>query len=222
VTGHRRRNRRAFWIRLAVACLGAGVAAGAWLLAPGSPSTGAAPAVDPSPVAARPTTATAALPVLGAEPVTGARAPGAAVPVRLRIPALRVDVGLETLGVGLDGALNAPTRWGVPGWYSGGPRPGDPGPAVIAGHVDSTNGPAVFFALRRLRTDDAVYVADRRGRVWHFVVDDVRTFAKTRFPTAFVYGPQPGPVLRLITCTGDFDAAKHSYRDNLVVSAHLA
>jgi sortase (surface protein transpeptidase) len=221
VTGHRRGNRRAVGIRLARVCLCAGVAAGAWLLTPASPSTGTASAVDPSRLVGPRAAPAVAPPVLGAEPVTEAPARGAAVPVRLRIPALRVDVQLETLGVGPGGTLNAPTRWGVPGWYAGGPRPGDPGPAVIAGHVDSTTGPAVFFLLRRLGRGDAVYVTDRSGRVWRFVVDDIRTFAKTRFPTAFVYGPQPVPVLRLITCTGDFDAAQHSYRDNLVVSAHL-
>jgi sortase (surface protein transpeptidase) len=93
---------------------------------------------------------------------------------------------------------------------------------VIAGHVDSTAGPAVFFSLRDLRRGDAVLVVDRRGTVHHFVVDGVRSYPKDRFPTASVYGPQPLPVLRLITCTGAFDEAARSYVDNLVVSAHLA
>jgi hypothetical protein len=57
--------------------------------------------------------------------------------------------------------------------------------------------------------------------VRHFVVDGLASFRKTRFPTALVYGPQPLPVLRLITCTGAFDAAQHNYLDNLVVTAHL-
>jgi LPXTG-site transpeptidase (sortase) family protein len=143
------------------------------------------------------------------------------LPVRLRIPAIEVDAPLEALSLGSDGSLDAPAQWGVPGWYSGGPRPGDPGPAVIAGHVDSTSGPAVFYSLSRLRPGDSVYVGVRGGAALHFVVDDIESFAKDRFPTALVYGPLPVPVLRLITCTGAFDRAQRSYVDNLVVSAHL-
>jgi sortase (surface protein transpeptidase) len=92
---------------------------------------------------------------------------------------------------------------------------------MIAGHVDSTLGPAVFYRLRDLRPGDRVFVTDRRGTVRRFVVDDLASFRKSRFPTALVYGPQPLPVLRLITCTGAFDAARGSYVENLVVSAHL-
>src|SRR5438046_2619246 len=72
------------------------------------------------------------------------------VPVRLRIPAIGVDTGLQRLGLESDGSLQPPSRWGVAGWYAGGPRPGETGPAVIVGHVDSTSGPAVFFRLREL------------------------------------------------------------------------
>jgi sortase (surface protein transpeptidase) len=172
----------------------------------------AAPGAEP---AKTPTTLGAAIAV--AQP----REP-AAVPVRLRVPALHIDAPLQHLGLEPDGTLEPPSAWNVPGWYARGPRPGDPGPAVIAGHVDSTAGPAVFFSLRDLRRGDAVLVVDRRGTVHHFVVDGVRSYPKDRFPTASVYGPQPLPVLRLITCTGAFDEAARSYVDNLVVSAHLA
>lgn len=142
------------------------------------------------------------------------------VPIRLRIPTLHVDTALDRLVRLPDGSLSTPARWEVPGWYAGGPRPGEVGPAVIAGHVDSTSGPAVFFGLRRLRPGASVDVVTRGGRTLHFVVADVRRVPKNRFPTALVYGPQPVPVLRLVTCTGDFDRSAHSYVDNLVVSAY--
>lgn len=133
-----------------------------------------------------------------------------------------MDSSLQSLGLLPDGALQSPSQWQVAGWYAKGILPGDPGPAVIAGHVDSVNGPAVFFRLKQLRSGDAIIVTRKDGRRLHFVVDQVQQFPKNRFPTAAVYGPTPTPVLRLVTCTGDFDRSKRSYVDNLVVSAHLA
>jgi hypothetical protein len=221
VSKHRRSTRPAAVMRLAIVGVCASVAAGAWLLAPGSPRTQPGPTASIS-AARPPRPATAVLPVLGARRVGPKPVPRAGRPARLRIPTIDVDVALEPLALRPDGRLNTPPHWDVPGWYSGGPRPGDPGPAVIAGHVDSRSGPAVFFHLSRLRIGDLVYVVDRGGSRLRFVVDDVEAFPKNRFPGAFVYGPQPVPVLRLITCTGMFDAAQRSYLDNLVVSAHLA
>jgi len=145
-----------------------------------------------------------------------------APPVRVRVPSIGVDSSLQPLGLQPDKTLQTPTQWDVAGWYAGGVRPGDPGPAVIAGHVDSRNGPAVFFRLRDLHVGDSVYVTTQSGRTLHFVVDTSQRYPKDRFPTEAVYGPTALPVLRLITCTGAFDAANHNYLDNLVVTAHLA
>jgi sortase family protein len=193
------------------------------------PSTSAAAArPSTSAAAARPapTTATTGIPAIPggptgpAHPAPSAR-PSVGVPVRLVVPSIGVDTGLESLGLLPDGTLEAPHEWGVAGWYADGVRPGDPGPAVIAGHVDSVNGPAVFYRLRDLRPGAAATVYPRGGPALHFVVDDVRSYPKTKFPTAAVYGPMPLPELRLITCTGEFDWAAHSYLDNLVVTARL-
>jgi sortase (surface protein transpeptidase) len=117
--------------------------------------------------------------------------------------------------------LQAPTAWQVAGWYSGGIRPGQPGPAVIAGHVDSLYGSAVFFRLRQLHHGDRVIVRRQDRQTLVFLVDAVDHFPKDSFPTELVYGPTPLAELRLITCGGDFDPHTLSYVDNLVVSAHL-
>ncbi|HEU5267797.1 MAG TPA: class F sortase, partial [Jatrophihabitans sp.] len=143
-------------------------------------------------------------------------------PARLTIPAIGVRSGLQPLGLLKDGSLQSPTKWGEAGWYAKGIVPGQVGPAVIAGHVDSTSGPAVFYRLRQLRPGAQVVITQRDGRSLTFVVDQISVYRKSSFPTAAVYGPTPNPQLRLVTCTGDFDAAKRSYVDNLVVSAHLA
>jgi hypothetical protein len=146
---------------------------------------------------------------------------GVSAPVRLSITAIGVDTPLESLELRSDGTLAAPREWNRAGWYAAGVRPGAPGPAVIAGHVDSTTGPAVFFKLRLLRVGDLVTVRRTDGSTAKFVVDNVHAYPKAQFPTSDVYGPTPVPELRLVTCTGDFDAGAGSYLDNLVVSAHL-
>lgn len=142
-------------------------------------------------------------------------------PTEISIPSIGVNSHLQALGLNKDGSLQSPSKWQVAGWYADGIRPGDPGPAVIAGHVDSVNGPAVFYRLTRLKPGETATVTQRNGHRLTFVVDTVNQYPKNRFPTAAVYGPTALPVLRLITCTGDFDRAAHSYVDNLVVTAHL-
>jgi len=142
-------------------------------------------------------------------------------PVRLLIPAIGVDTALQPLRLRSDGSLQAPTAWQTAGWYSDGIRPGQPGPAVIAGHVDSLHGPAAFFRLRELHHGDRVIVRRQDGHTLAFQIDAVHHFPKANFPTELVYGPTPLPELRLITCGGDFDPHTLSYLDNLVVFAHL-
>lgn len=93
---------------------------------------------------------------------------------------------------------------------------------MIAGHVDSTTGPAVFYRLRELRLGQPITVTRADGSMVAFAVTEVRQYAKDAFPTADVYGPVPEPELRLITCGGSFDRTRGSYRDNVVVFATLA
>ena len=90
---------------------------------------------------------------------------------------------------------------------------------MLAGHVDSYTGPAVFFRLVDLRAGDRIEVRSAGGGTQVFVVTEVARYAKNQFPTARVYGPTAGAELRLITCGGTFDAAARSYRDNVVVFA---
>jgi sortase (surface protein transpeptidase) len=171
-------------------------------------------------------TATSTAPALvSSNPTALAPAPAAAAttspPVSVSIPAIGVTSSLQPLGLANDGTLQSPSQWQRAGWYADGVRPGDPGPAVIAGHVDSVSGPAVFFRLKELRPGDTATVKQQNGHLLTFVVDTVQEYPKDKFPTAAVYGPTALQVLRLITCTGDFDRAAHSYVDNLVVSTHL-
>lgn len=173
------------------------------------------PAAAPRPPTAPVALQTRALDVAPAPAAVSSSSP----PVRLQIPSIGVDTALDSLGIDASGVLQAPRTFTRAGWFASGPIPGDPGPAVIAGHVDSRTGPAVFTRLPRLRPGSAVVVTLRSGRQARFVVQDTHIYAKNTFPTSAVYGPTPGPVLRLITCTGDFDHTTGHYRDNAVVTA---
>ena len=139
-------------------------------------------------------------------------------PERLRIASIGVDTPLEDLALNADGTLQAPRDFQHAGWYTQGTSPGDVGPAVIAGHVDSKTGRAVFFRLRDLRQGDIVEVT-RSGAQVKFKVLAVRKYPKAQFPTDEVYGPTPNAQLRLITCGGAFDKGRRSYVDNIVAYA---
>jgi hypothetical protein len=139
-------------------------------------------------------------------------------PTRLRVKAIGVDTSLETLHLGADGELAPPKTNEKAGWYADGTAPGDVGPAVLAGHVDSQQGPAVFFRLREIETGDKIEVS-RGGRTVKFTVTSTAWYPKKAFPTDRVYGPTPDRQLRLITCGGVFDKTLRSYTDNFVVYA---
>ncbi|HUR78078.1 MAG TPA: class F sortase [Acidimicrobiales bacterium] len=143
------------------------------------------------------------------------------VPDSITVPSIGVNTTLETLDIGADGVLSVPRDYAAAGWWASGPRPGADGAAVVVGHVDSTRGPAVFYRLRSLAVGAEIRVHRVDNTTAVFVVDAIRQFRKTTLPTATVYGPTAVPSLRLITCGGSFDNKAKSYRDNLVVFAHL-
>jgi hypothetical protein len=140
-------------------------------------------------------------------------------PVRIEIPSIGVDAPIVPLGLNPDRTLAVPSDFGDAGWWTGGPRPGERGPAVIVGHVDSYTGPAVFFRIDDLPPGARIAVVRRDGTRARFVVLGSERYPKQRFPTARVYGRTRDAQLRLITCSGVFDRASGHYLDNTVVYA---
>ncbi len=160
------------------------------------------------------------------DPVEGVPASGrgpapGATPVRLRLPEIGVEAGIGGLGLTPDGQVAVPEDPMAVGWYRGGPRPGDPGPALLVGHVDSRNAPGVFFRLRQLSPGATATVTYDDGSKWSFRVYDRAQYPKEEFPTDLVYGDTAGPELRLVTCGGTFDSSLRSYRDNVILWAEL-
>jgi sortase (surface protein transpeptidase) len=149
---------------------------------------------------------------------------GRSVPVTLEIPAIGVHTRLMSLGLKPDGTVEVPPVAGdaPAGWYRNLATPGEPGPAVILGHVDSAReGPAVFYRLRELRPGDRISVRRADGRTAVFTVRSLARYPKKQFPTEDVYGSATGSELRLVTCGGSFDTLRRHYRDNIVVYAAL-
>jgi len=140
-------------------------------------------------------------------------------PVSVAVPAIGVQSDLTELGIAADGSAEVPEDFDLAGWFSGGGRPGSRGPTVLLGHVDSTAGPAVFYDLRDLAPGDVVEVTVADGSIARYAVTGSEQFPKDQFPTAAVFGATTEDVLRLVTCTGEFDRGARSYIDNLVVTA---
>jgi LPXTG-site transpeptidase (sortase) family protein len=181
----------------------------------------------PSAVAAPETTTPGAIPAPRAaaqdpEPVPAAATP-VALPTSVNIPSIDVQSELITVGLNPDGTLEVPQPgpdYDKAAWFRDSPRPGEIGPAVIEGHVDSAaNGPSVFYDLGRMTAGDRVEVGRADGSVATFEVYDTRVVPKDDFPTLLVYGNTTGPELRLITCGGPFDSSAGSYVDDVIVFA---
>ena len=206
-----RRRRVPAWLVPTVAALVVGVLLGAFFF-------GGTDRVTPPSAAAVAPTETSGAPV----PRT-VTALNRSEPVQIDLPSLGVSSSLVDLGLNGDGTLEVPVDYSKAGWFTGGNHPGDPQgpPALIAGHVDDFNGPAVFYELRNLAVGDEVMVVRADNTVAVFTVTTSQQYAKNAFPAEQVYAPVAASELVLITCTGTFDESARSYQDNLVVRARL-
>ena len=146
----------------------------------------------------------------------------ASVPLRIRIPAIGVNAPLSELHADGGHHLVPPPAAdrNLAGWYSGGTSPGAAGAAIIAGHVDNSRGPAVFYGLGSLQRGDTIEIVRRDHRIANFRIDGVNVYSRTAFPSRLVYGPTGYPELRVITCGGGYSQAT-GYLGNVVVFAHL-
>ncbi|MFD5749695.1 class F sortase [Streptomyces sp. NPDC127033] len=154
---------------------------------------------------------------------SGAGEPGAGeavAPAKVDIPSLGISSSLMDLGLNEDGTVEVPPaeKGMTAGWYTGGAIPGEAGAAVIIGHNDTRFGKAVFHDLKKITKGTEITVTDDEGAAKRFTVKDTESVSKNSFPTEKVYGQTDTPVLRLITCDGDFDAEGHPV-NNLIVYA---
>lgn len=200
---------------------------GVWAIG-GASGAGVSDRPGAPPAAAAPTPSAAAssnpLAAGGLQDPTSSDAPQVpadATVTRVRIPEIGVDSSIESLSIGSAGELTAPVDYDLAGWYAGGVVPGRIGPAIIAGHVDSATGPAVFARIGELTPGSEVLVTLSTGDVLAFDITGSAQSAKSNFPTSDVYKNVPRPELRLITCAGSFDSSIGHYTDNLILFAAL-
>lgn len=180
-----------------------------------SPPTAATPAAAGSPA-----TAAGAIP----EPGRSSAAPTAVVqqvaPVRLSVPSLEMDVALDAVGIAKDGQMQIPEDADRAGWYQYGATPGaDTGSVVVAGHVDSRTGPGAFLALTKVREGAEVVVESADGTSTTYRVIGSEQLAKGDLAVQEIFRRDGDPVLRLVTCTGDWSPRTGHYTDNLVITA---
>jgi len=142
-------------------------------------------------------------------------------PRRLVIPAIKVSASVESLGIGQNGVMEAPKNYLEAGWLNLGPRPGESGIAVIAGHLDNQYGaPGVFWHLSKLKAGDDIYVIDGTGKDLHFKVSGTRIYSANT-PLGEIYEKGGSARLNLITCNGAWDQKAQNYTNRLVVSADI-
>jgi len=152
-----------------------------------------------------------------------ARVP-ASLPVKIAIPSIGVSAPVAPVGLDRQHALEMPplSAHNLAGWYENSVTPGQAGASVIAGHVDSTTGPSVFFDVRNLKPGDKILITEADGYQVTFKAQWVQEASKSAFPTQAVYGKVSYPALRLVTCGGPFDNATGHYLDNIIVYASAA
>lgn len=229
MSSHARRRKRIF-TAAGVALLALGLAAiVAFVLAqqhaPQPPASAASP-VNVLPTTSEPThrSVDPATPRSSRSPTVQGPVLNRSMPVKLRIPAISVDSALAPIGLTSTGEIQTPPldRDSHAYWLNVSPTPGQLGPSVILGHVDSAAyGPAVFFRLGDMRQRDKIYVTLADHQVAVFEVQRVVEYQKANFPTLAVYGNTDYAALRLITCGGTFDPAIRSYESNIVVYAEF-
>ena len=142
------------------------------------------------------------------------------VPVALAVPSLGLAVDVEPVSVAEDGQMSIPDEPDRAGWYRFGPAPGDrAGSVVVAGHVDTTSGPGAFLTLTRVREGAEVVLELADGSSAAYRVVGGEQVAKADLAVEEIFRRDGAPVLRLVTCSGDWSPRTGHYTDNLVITA---
>lgn len=212
---------------LAAIVAAAATAIGVWLLLPdslepASPTASMTPMAEPTPTTAPSASAPSSpVPAVGARDASiGAAATAVDAPTRVQVPSVGIDLEVIPVGVREDGQMDVPELVREVGWYRFGPAPGaDRGSAVLSAHVDSDRGAAPMAELLNARAGEPVEVATASGADLRFRIVAVERFSKDELPLDAIFARDGDPLVRLITCGGEWDAAAGAYEDNIVVTA---
>lgn len=143
------------------------------------------------------------------------------IPAFIRIPSIGVETAVEKVGTLENGQMDVPKDVENAGWYEPGTKPGGQGSSVIAGHVDSKTGPAIFYKLNKVKKGDLIEIEDQDGNTLTFSVYDTKSFPRLEAPVNEIFGFTYRKTLNLITCTGEFNHDKGTHEERLVVYTEL-
>lgn len=166
-------------------------------------------------VSNEPATEPSALPAEPAEELTGV------IPALIEIPAIGESAEVIEVGLTSDGAMEAPANIYQIGWYAPGTMPGNPGNAVMAGHVDGMTSPGTFYNLKKLKPGDEIHITGTEGQKLTFIVTETASYVPEEAPFEKIFGDSPEAHLNLITCTGTFNEKTGDYEERLVVYTDL-
>lgn len=144
----------------------------------------------------------------------------AVTPAQIQIPKIDVDTAIEQVGVLENGQMGVPEDENQVGWFEPGVKPGRKGNAVVAGHVDSKTGPAIFYRLDQLTKGDEVLIIDEAGNTLRFRVSKTKRYDTKTAPIEEIFGATSNRSLNLITCSGTF--GDEGYDERFVVYTELA
>ncbi|MFB5663312.1 class F sortase [Alteribacillus sp. HJP-4] len=142
-------------------------------------------------------------------------------PAAVEIPAINVEAPIVAMGLREDGAMEVPDNGEETAWFEPGKAPGERGNAVIAGHVDDKQGPAVFFDLEHVDPGDEVIITDKNNTRQLFTITNKESFPYQEAPLEDIFGYSGKKQIKLITCTGEFDRDAGTHEDRLVITAEL-
>jgi LPXTG-site transpeptidase (sortase) family protein len=143
-------------------------------------------------------------------------------PIKIEIPKLNVSTAIEEVGRLENGQMGVPQDTDQVGWFAPGIKPGSPGNAVMAGHVDSLTGPSVFYELDKLKKGDEILVYGSQDEVLTFTVVKTEVYPREDAPVDSIFGFTYGSGLNLITCTGEYNRSVNTHEERLVVYTELS
>ncbi|WP_373894706.1 sortase domain-containing protein [Virgibacillus natechei] len=143
------------------------------------------------------------------------------IPAEIELPKIDVSAPIENVDILENGEMGVPSEAGNVGWFEPGFKPGNMGSAVLAGHVDSKTGPAIFYDLDELEMGDEIHVTGQEGETLTFVVRKLENYPRDAAPIEEIFGSTDGRSLNLITCTGVFDQSEGTHEERLVVYTEL-
>lgn len=143
------------------------------------------------------------------------------IPESMSIPAIGIDAPVQHLGTTETGEMAVPDKIDEVSWFSPGYKPGQNGRAVVAGHVDGIDGPAIFWDLSKLEPGDEIIV-EGEGRKLIFKVHTMESVPLDEADIPKIFGYSSSPELVLITCSGTYDFERGTREERLVVYASYA